>query len=223
MYKFRKFLKYLGYSFVYIIISVVSAYGFILLSSSTAKKPSGEIGAETPLPEQISAMVEHFSTAQALDLNLTADINSAGENYVINLDAIVDMSKGIEKVEAEGTICATINLSSQTEPQTITLSSENEQGSSQTVVIDFVYQNDLLYLDLLGGKMVMQTSSMGQTITDLLAIMDIDLASTGMTEILNMPIKDMLGMLSNIKEEEKFEDKINMTIALPMVGDALLV
>ena len=218
MYRIRKFLKYLGYSFVYVLISILTAYGFMLLSSSMQQKKPSEIGADTPLPEQITSMVEHFSSAKAIDLNLTADINSSQDSYTINLDAIVDLSKGLEKVEAQGTIAATIN-DVQSETQTFALANNNK---GQTIEIDFVYQNDLLFLDMFSGKMVMQTSSMGQTITELLSIFEIDLASTGMTDILNMPMKDMLAMLSNIKEEEKLEDKINLTIALPKVGDAFL-
>ena len=215
MYTIRKILKYFSYTFVYLIISLASAYGVILFSVNNAK--GNDMGAETQLPQQISSMVEHFSEAQALDLNLSADIHSGADSYTINLDAIVDLSRGLDNIKAQGSLTAIIG--EQTGIVQTTASSE-----PQAITVNFNYQNDYVYLDMLGGKMVMQTSSLIETITELLAIMDIDLSGTGITDILNMPIKDMLGMLSNIKDEqENVEDNtILMTIALPMVGDAVL-
>ena len=215
MYRFRKFLKYLGYSLVYILISIASAYGVINLSV-TFVKGEPQTGADTTLPTQITSMVEHFSTSHALDLNLSAQINANGESYDIGLDALVDLSQGIENIKAQGSISAIIGNAG----DTVALS----ETESQSIDVNFSYQNNQIYLDMFSGKFMIQTDSLLNSLTQVLAIANVDLASMGVSEILNMPINDMLAMLSNIKEEVKDEESglITMVLALPMVGDATL-
>ncbi|MBP3344689.1 MAG: hypothetical protein J6K97_00605, partial [Clostridia bacterium] len=224
MYKFRKFLKYLGYSLVYILVSVASAYGVITLSVNNSSKKGGHssLDAETPLPAQISSIVENFATATALDVNLTADINSNADRYVINLDAVVDLSQGVDNVKAEGTLSATIG-SAQPDDNVSTLSTQ--ASSPLSLSVDFSYQNNFVYLDMFNGKMVLETNSLMGTLNEVLSLMNVDLESMGLADMLNMPINDMLSMLSNIKDEQKNEetDKISLVVALPMVGDATLL
>lgn len=133
MYTIRKILKYFSYTFVYLIISLASAYGVILFSVNNAK--GNDMGAETQLPQQISSMVEHFSEAQALDLNLSADIHSGADSYTINLDAIVDLSRGLDNIKAQGSLTAIIG--EQTGIVQTTASSE-----PQAITVNFNYQND---------------------------------------------------------------------------------
>ncbi|MBE7074300.1 MAG: hypothetical protein E7379_04355 [Clostridiales bacterium] len=221
MYRFRKFIKYLGYSFVYILISLASTYGVINLSISYVKGET-QTGAGGAIPVQISTMVDNFASANALELNLSALISTESDSYDINIDAILDLSQGFENLNLQGQIEAFINSNALSGAQQLNQGSSSEL---EPIIIDFAFVEGNIYLDALEGKIMMPTDNLMESVSGILSLANINFDDLGVGDILNMPLNDMLGMFSNIKEEIIDEEKniITLVVALPMVGDVSLI
>ncbi|MBQ8909375.1 MAG: hypothetical protein IJY90_03720, partial [Clostridia bacterium] len=221
MYRFRKFLKGLAYTFVYIFISIASAYGVINLSMAYVKGDT-QISAENSIPVQITTMIDNFAAANAIDIDLSAEIDSGNDNFDISLDAQLDLSNGFENLSAQGNIAVVIGSNMDGAAATLNQSAQND---AQTISVNFSYQNGFIYIDALGGKIMVETNNLMDSITQILSLANINLDDLGVGEILNMPLNDLLGMFSNIKEETIDEEtgRITLVISLPLVGDASLI
>ena len=100
----RKIFKFSSYSLLYLVVSVASAYGVITFSmnnnSGNSNLGSGG-GGEIVIADEINAIVNNLTSANALDIVLQADIESGESDITVGLDGQIDLSGGIDNLMAE--------------------------------------------------------------------------------------------------------------------------
>ena len=148
----RKFFRFASYTLLYIFVTFASAVGVVFISSSADSGKSNEEGGMT-IPPQITQIMERISSANALDINLEVDISTANENYTVTIDALADLSQGLENISVEGTISAQI-------------------GQDQ-IDVNIVYENGTIYMEMFNGKFKMETANMLDSVTQILEILNI--------------------------------------------------
>ena len=210
----RSFIKYLSYSLVYLVFMVASAYGAITISMNNSANqqsilPGGGTSSSPALPKQITSIVENITTTNAIELGLAANIDSEQDDYYITLNTTVDLSKGFENISAEGVLTAVIN------PAVATFS-ENSQVNEY--VVNFLYQNGKVYLDMFNGKISVDTNNILQPITQILEILNIQMPDMGAMDMSSMEINDILSLLSDLTETKNDDGTINLDINIEMIG-----
>ena len=106
----KKFFKFASYALLYVVITFASAFGIVFLTPPPSSGGSKDPGT-TPntIPAQFTQMLERISDANALDVDLQADIEAGRNKYIICVDARVDLSQGFENISADGTITVKFN------------------------------------------------------------------------------------------------------------------
>jgi len=92
---------------VYLIVSLASAYGVITMSvnysnSNSSKGNNPSKLPDSTLPTQITSMVENLAQCGYIGLDLSIELDTEIENFVINLDAEIDLTNGLERIAFEG-------------------------------------------------------------------------------------------------------------------------
>ena len=104
----RKFLKYLSYTLIFMVMAIASAYGAITISMNNASNLQNDMmnsNQEEPLPPQLTNIYENITKANAMQVNLSANVASSSSNsYVIDVSLDMDTSEGFENVELEGSL-----------------------------------------------------------------------------------------------------------------------
>lgn len=196
----RKFFRFASYTLLYIFVTFASAVGVVFISSSADSGKSNEEGGMT-IPPQITQIMERISSANALDINLEVDISTANENYTVTIDALADLSQGLENISVEGTISAQIG--------------------QDNIDVNIVYENGTIYMEMFNSKFKMETANMLDSVTQILEILNIEIPELGI-DFSSIDTNTILSMLSNITET-KGENSITLKISLPIVGDLEVV
>ena len=203
MRKFKKTLKYIGYTLLYLIISVASAFGAITLSMNhDAVQGNKEIGeADTVIPAQITSVVDNIASSENLDIGLGLVLNTSGQNVVLNVDALVCLGNGLSDMKLQAKLNININ--------------------GQPMDIDIAYENESVYIDAFGGKFMIETSNIMSTVNQLVSIAGVEMPDLGL-DMENLSVDTILQMFSDLTET-KDEQQITLDVNLPMVGLLRLV
>ncbi len=197
----KKFFKFASYALLYVVITFASAFGIVFLTPPPSSGGSKDPGT-TPntIPAQFTQMLERISDANALDVDLQADIEAGRNKYIIGVDARVDLSQGFENISADGTITVKIN--------------------DDQFAIDINYSEGNLFLDMFNGKFKIETDNIMDSVTQVLKILDIEIPDIGF-DMSNFNPTELLGMLSDLNET-KGENSITIKINVPMLGELRL-
>ena len=176
----KRILKYISYTLMYLVISVASAYGVILLSwnDSSNTSPSQSVA---QIPEQISNILTGMMQNTSTNLTFDATISDKNDNALMALDGkgTVDFSNGLENIAAE----TQLNLA----------------FDEQKLPLTIAYFEKELYLDVFGGKFYFDVD---QTLTDiqqLLALMQVELPKLDF-DFGSINLEELLPLLSDLKE-----------------------
>ena len=202
----RKFFKYFSYTLIFMFMSIASAYGAITISVNNASNlQNSMIGGSSvqEIPKQISKIYENFSTTDAMQINLSANLASAEGNYIIDIAVDMDTSQSFENVALEGTL-KIAGLARQ-----------------DMINIDFSYQDGMAYFDMFNGRIAVDTNTVIEPIMSICKILDLQIPELGINLDQISP-EMILGMLSNFTEE-KTKDAITLAIDVPVVGKLNLV
>ena len=178
---------------MYLIISIASAYGVILLSSNNS---GSNDSSNASMPPQISNMINSIMQTSNLDLDLALNLQADGTNAEINISAILDMSQGFENLALQGQIVGKIN--------------------DQDLLINIIYKNSTVYVKAFNNKFLLETNNLMGSIEEILSMIDLQMPSLGF-DLSSLDLNTIGGMLSNLKET-KNDDKITLTIDVPVVG-----
>ncbi len=199
----KRILRYISYTLMYLIISIASAYGVILISWN-GNSSSSPAESTAQMPEQISNIVMNIMQNSALDFDLQATISTVNEQeeslssqIVVSADAQLDFSKGLENLA----LASDIKISS------------NDQNLS----LGLTYLGQNLYIDAFNNKFYISTNNFINSLSQLLQnfglelpILDFDLGSLDLNQI--------LPLLSNLKETVLDESRM-IEIELPEIGN----
>lgn len=189
----KKTFSVLGYALVYIFITLGTALGILFLSPTGTNDKNEEIY----IAPQISHIYNNFTTVKALQIiDLDARIETPADSFTIKLNADLDLDNGIENMEIEGTLLVEIH--------------------SETLTINFSYKNSVVYVDVLNGKYKIQTNNIGDSLNQILSVLNIEMPDLGM-DLSNLTPDSILPMLSDLTET-KGENSITLTINVPVVG-----
>ena len=189
----KRIFRYISYTLMYLIISIASAYGVILLSSNNSGTNDSS---NASMPPQISNMINSIMQTSNLDLDLALNLQADGTNAEINISAILDMSQGFESLALQGQIVGKIN--------------------DQDLLINIIYKNSTVYVEAFNNKFLLETSNLMASIEDILSMIDFQMPSLGF-DLSSLDLNTIGGMLSNLKET-KDDDKITLAIDVPVVG-----
>ena len=195
----RKIFKFLSYSLLYLVVSVASAYGVITFSmnnnSGNSNLGSGG-GGEIVIADEINAIVNNLTSANALDIVLQADIESGESDITVGLDGQIDLSGGIDNLMAE----VNLNLG---------------LGENQ-FDIAVAYQNNVVYFELLGGKFMLATDNFMDSIEQITSLVGVELPDIG-SMLGGLDLNGILTMLSNFTESDNADGSKLLQVAIPIV------
>ena len=189
----KRTLRYISYTLMYLIISIASAYGVILLSA-----PSQDKNTEASVPKQITNIIEKISSTPAIE----ADISFALQSESLNASAEISLSAS--------------NMQNVTVSAEIDLTLNNQMTSAE-----FIYQNSTIYASLFNNKFQISSNNLISSIGQILSILNFDLTSMGI-DISSLELNTILSMLSNL-EETQLENQNILDISLPVVGSMQII
>lgn len=204
----RSFIKYVSYTFVFLIAMVGSCYGAITLSMNNSAKqqagPSLGGGITTPeLPKQITSIVENITSSSAIELDLIVSVDAVEEDYLITLNTSVDLSKGFENAAVQGSVNARLIQ------------------SDASYDIDFVYQNGKVYIDMFNGKFSVDTNNVMEPVMQIMNIVGVEMPDMGEMDLSSMNINDMLSLLSDLTETKNPDGTVTLDINIAMLNTVI--
>ncbi len=147
-------------------------------------------------------MYQNFTTVKALKVvELEVDIETPTDAFTIILNADVDLNGGFEKLGVDGTLSVLID--------------------DQQLDIDIRYTDGVVYIDVLNGKYMIETSNIMESINQILSILNIEMPDLGMS-LGSLDLDSILAMLSDLTEI-KGENNITLSINVPVIGSLSLV
>lgn len=198
----KKASKILGYALVYVIITFGTAIGVIFLSQPSGNNNGNKNGLDDVfIAPQLSHIYDNLSTVKALKVNLDAEIETPTNNIMLELGAKLDIGESLTDIGAEGDIVVSVD--------------------EQIFDIDFKFIKGNLYIDVLGGKFLVETASIGDTLGSVLGLLNVEVPDLGL-DLSSLNVDMILGMLSNL-EEVQSENNITLNISVPVVGTIQLV
>ena len=222
MRKLRKIFKYVGYTFLYLIVSLASAYGAITISSNITSKQDAE--GQGVVPSQIQAIRDNFEKAENVDLNLNATINSGNleENDYSSTSISVSAKINHEKVETS---------THDTQSLSKILSNQNVQDKvnidgiitiamgGQSYEIRVAYLDNNLYFDALGGKFRVETTNLIESVKQVISMVGVtlpDIGSIVKNDKGEFDINKILSLLNDLNElKSHSQNVINLNIPIP--------
>lgn len=205
----RKIFKFLSYSLLYMVVSLASAYGVITLSMNNANSPSknnnNSIGnADTNIPVQLSSIVNNISTEDFIDVDLLVDLNCDFDDITILVNAKIINNGNINDLIVNGNI-------------KIDLLKNNKSFD-----VDINYFDNTLLLETFGGKFKIETTTLMESLTTILDLVNIELPDLGGFDLNELDINTILGLFSNLTETKQ-DESILLDIELPVVGNIELI
>lgn len=201
----QKFKSFIFYLLTYVLISLTTAFGVVLISDPTGANSIkiGESATETLTPPQLNYIVNTLSTIHAVNANVQANINTKTDEFNIELDVQADFNNGFNNPQVMGNLNVKIN--------------------SAPVEIKFVYINQAIYLNLFNKNFKIETTNLISSIKQILTLINVELPEINLGIDLNdLSLETILGMLTDLTEDKQATQTI-LTIALPMVGNLTAV
>ena len=198
----KRILRYISYTLMYLVISIASAYGVILISWN-GNSSSSPAESTAQMPEQISNIVMNIMQNSALDFDLQATISTVNEQeeslssqIVVSADAQLDFSKGLENLA----LASDIKISS------------NDQNLS----LGLTYLDQNLYIDAFNNKFYISTNNFINSLSQLLQNFGLELPALDF-DLGSLDLNQLLPLLSNLKETVLDESRM-IEIELPEIG-----
>ena len=189
----RRTLRYISYTLMYLIISIASAYGVILISTSSPNE-----GTEASVPQQITNIVERISNSPTIEADISFALQSEGMNASADISLSVLNS---QSVSANADIDLTVN--------------------DQTTSVTIAYQNSTIYASAFNNKFQISSNNLISSIGQILSLLNFDLSSMGI-DISSLDLNMILSLFSNL-EETKLERQNILDITLPVVGSMQII
>ncbi len=206
----RKVFKYLSYALVYLIVSLASAYGVITMSvnysnSNSSKGNNPSKLPDSTLPTQITSMVENLAQCGYIGLDLSIELDTEIENFVINLDAEIDLTNGLERIAFEGMLKI------------------DAKKSAQSIALNLAYLNGKAYIDVFNGKFSFESATLMSSAQKLMGLLNFEMPDI-LPDLGGLEISELLGLFSNLKETAVEDSElVNLTITLPMINQDLII
>ena len=139
----KRTLRYISYTLMYLIISIASAYGVILLSA-----PSQDKNTEASVPKQITNIIEKIFPWRGLTNEVFAL-----QSESLNASAEISLSaSNIQNVAVSAEIDLTLN--------------------NQMTSAEFIYQNSTIYASLFNNKFQISSNNLISSIGQILSILN---------------------------------------------------
>ena len=202
----RKFFKIISYSLLYLFISIASAYGVITVSMNNyTNSQSSNTGTveEITIPEEISTMFGKITSAPALELNLDLNLATQEQNFSIFINGEIDLSNGFENLGVD----ATLSL---------------EIGENSPININIVYQNEILFIELLDGKFYIQTNTILGSIDQILTLLDVEMPDLGF-DLSSMDMNSIMALFASYEETINENGSKTLSVSIPVVNNIDLI
>ena len=202
MRRIKRFLKFLSYSLLFMIISLGSAYGVITISLNNAanigNKQSGS--ADGSIPEEITSIINNFVTSKNIEAQSQININTDSENIVINIsNGKIDLSQGIDNLVIDSDI-------------SVDLLSLNNQIS-----FNIRYKNGVVYIEGFNSKFKIETENLISSVKKITDLFNIKMPDLGNLDMGSLDINAILGAL-RIENETETENGISLDVAIPAIN-----
>ncbi len=194
----KRIFRYISYTLMYLIISIASAYGVILLSMNNTSKDQAS---NASMPPQISNMINSITQSSNLDIDLNLNLSATGTNANININALLDLSQGFDNLAVQGQIAGTIN--------------------EQELIVNLIYKDSIVYVEAFNNKFMLETSNIMESISEILSMLNFEMPSLGI-DLSSLDLNMIGSMLSNLTETIE-ENSILLSIEVPVVGKLEIV
>ncbi len=187
-------------------MSIGSAYGAITISMNTASSMQNNMinsSTSQPLPEQLTSIYENITSTEAMQINLSANLASKTENYIIDVSVNMDTSLGFNNIALDGSI-------------------KIAETTRRIYDIDFSYQDGMAYFDMFNGKIAINTNTIIEPIISIMKILNIQVPELGM-DLNEISPEMILGFLSNFTENKNDNGTVTLVIDVPIIGKLNLV
>ncbi len=194
----KRFGKMVSYTLAYFLITLGTAVGIIFLSPVG----NGNKTEEIYIAPQLSHIYQNFTEVDYLQLvDLKIDIETLSSKTTLLLNAEVDLTDGLTDLAVNGVLTVLTN--------------------NQFFDIAINYKNSVLFLETLNAKFKIDTNNLGDSINQILSVLNIEIPSLGL-DLNSLNPNDILAMLSDLTET-KGENNITLNINVPVIGSIKLV
>lgn len=195
----RRILRYISFTLMYLVISIASAYGVILLSFNN--NSTEDTSSNAQMPVQISNILYNVMQDQSMEFDLNVSIKNENSSALIKANCHLDLSNGLENM----TFASDLSLI------------ENSDVNN-TTQLSVVYQNKNVFIDAFNNKFYFSTDNFIGSIYQLLSLLELDLPSF---DINSLDLNEILNTFSNLKETTLENVKI-IEIDLPVVEKIII-
>ena len=190
----KRILRYISYTLMYLVISIASAYGVILISWNGSSN-TNDSTSTAQVPEQLTNIIYNVMQKQAMDFDLNISCISPNSSLKINADCYLDMSNGFENLILLSQIDASIN--------------------EDKLSLEATYFDKGLYVDAFNNKFYIDTNNFINSISQILQNVGADIPSFDF-DLNSLDINQMLNLFSNLKETILENTRI-IEIELPVI------
>ena len=195
----RRILRYISFTLMYLVISIASAYGVILLSFNNNSTEDSSSNAQMPV--QISNILYNVMQDQSMEFDLNVSIKNKKSSALIKANCYLDLSNGLENM----TFASDLSLI-------------EDSDLNNTTQLSVVYQNKNVFIDAFNNKFYFSTDNFIGSIYQLLSLLELDLPSF---DINSLNLNEILNTFSNLKEITLENVKI-IEIDLPVVEKIII-
>lgn len=195
----RRILRYISFTLMYLVISIASAYGVILLSFNNNSTEDSSSNAQMPI--QISNILYNVMQNQSMEFDLNVSIKNEKSSNLIKANCYLDLSNGLENM----TFASDLSLI-------------EDSDLNNTTQLSVVYQNKNVFIDAFNNKFYFSTDNFIGSIYQLLSLLELDLPSF---DINSLDLNEILNTFSNLKETTLENIKI-IEIDLPVVEKIII-
>lgn len=195
----RRILRYISFTLMYLVISIASAYGVILLSFNNNSTEDSSSNAQMPV--QISNILYNVMQDQSMEFDLNVSIKNKKSSALIKANCYLDLSNGLENM----TFASDLSLI-------------EDSDLNNTTQLSVVYQNKNVFIDAFNNKFYFSTDNFIESIYQLLSLLELDLPSF---DINSLDLNEILNTFSNLKETTLENVKI-IEIDLPVVEKIII-
>ena len=195
----RRILRYISFTLMYLVISIASAYGVILLSFNNNSTEDSSSNAQMPI--QISNILYNVMQNQSMEFDLNVSIKNEKSSNLIKANCYLDLSNGLENM----TFASDLSLI-------------EDSDLNNTTQLSVVYQNKNVFIDAFNNKFYFSTDNFIGSIYQLLSLLELDLPSF---DINSLDLNEILNTFSNLKETTLENVKI-IEIDLPVVEKIII-
>ena len=195
----RRILRYISFTLMYLVISIASAYGVILLSFNNNSTEDSSSNAQMPV--QISNILYNVMQDQSMEFDLNVSIKNEKSSNLIKANCYLDLSNGLENM----TFASNLSLI-------------EDSDLNNTTQLSVVYQNKNIFIDAFNNKFYFSTDNFIGSIYQLLSLLELDLP---LFDINSLDLNEILNTFSNLKETTLENVKI-IEIDLPVVEKIII-